>query len=192
MSESLFAEVRLFYAIEPSVDALQSVLTQTTALREGTLAAAPLRWSNPQGWHVTSAFLGNVDVGLVESLRAVLERLPVRARKVDLAFGALGAFPCADAARVLVRTVQGAGVEVLAALEVDLRHALTELGVTSDTPLPYVPHLTLARARGEAIDLRAYEVASTAVRFEPVALTLYESRLEAGHRRYVPLASVAW
>lgn len=192
MGESLFAEVRLFYAIEPSVDALESVLAQSTLLREGPFAAAALRWANPEGWHITSAFLGNVDVGLVPSLRRVLEALQPRPRKPDLVFGPVAAFPDAAGARVVVRSIGGSGVEALAHLEADLRARLIDLGILSETPLPYVPHLTLARVKNESIDLRTFEALSSSVRFEPVALTLFESRIEAGRRRYVPLASVAW
>jgi 2'-5' RNA ligase len=90
-----------------------------------------------------------------------------------------------------VRGVGGAGVEALAALEAELRTALEALGVGVETPRPYTPHLTLARARG-AVDLPAYGASVERVRWEPVAVTLYESRPEAGRRRYVPLGSVPW
>jgi 2'-5' RNA ligase len=186
-----FPEVRLFYAVEPCVEALGSVLASATALREGPLREAPLRWSNPEGWHVTSAFLGNVDVGLVPALRDLLPKLAPRPRAPALTFEGLVGFPSEGELRVLVRGVGGAGVEALAALEAELRTTLAGLGVVDETPQPYTPHLTLARARG-AIDLAAYGASAERVRWEPVAVTLYESRPEAGRRRYVPLGSVPW
>jgi 2'-5' RNA ligase len=184
-------EVRLFFAVEPSVEALGSVLASATKLREGALREAPLRWSNPEGWHVTTAFLGNVDVGLVPALRDLLPKLAPRPRAPALTFEGLVGFPTESELRVLVRGVGGAGVEALAALEAELRTALEALGLVVETPLPYTPHLTLARARG-AIDLALYGASVERVRWEPVALTLYESRAEAGRRRYVALGSVPW
>lgn len=185
-------QARLFFALEPSVEALQAVLASTAALRSQTFAEAPLRWSNPEGWHVTSAFLGNVDVGLVPALRDLLPKLAPRPRSPKLVFSALRGFPENQALRVLVRGVEGEGAAALAAVAAELREGLDALGVTAETPEPYVPHLTLARARAEAIDLGAYGASVENVRWEPLAITLFESRLEAGRRRYVPLASVAW
>jgi 2'-5' RNA ligase len=186
-----FPEVRLFFAVEPSVEALGAVLGAATRLREGPLREVPLRWSNPEGWHVTAAFLGNVDVGLVPSLRDLLPKLSPRPRAPALTFEGLVGFPSESDLRVLVRGVGGAGLEALAALEAELRTALEALGLAVETPRPYTPHLTLARARG-AVDLGAYGASVERVRWEPVAVTLYESRPEAGRRRYVPLGSVPW
>jgi 2'-5' RNA ligase len=185
-------EARLFFALEPSVEALQSVLTSAAALRAGPLREAPLRWSNPEGWHVTIAFLGNVDVGLVPALRDLLPPLAPRAKAPRLTFEALAGFPADDALRVLVRSVGGDGAPALAALAAELRASLEGLGLATEKPEPYVPHLTLARARSEAIDIASYGCSVETVRWEPLALTLFESRLEAGRQRYVPLASVAW
>lgn len=182
-------EVRLFYAVEPCVEALGSVLASATALRDGPLREAPLRWSDPAGWHVTTAFLGNVEIGLVPALRDLLHRLSPRPRAPALSFEGLVGFPSERELRVLVRGVGGTGVEALVALEAELRTALREIGVAPETPQPYTPHLTLARG---AIDLTAYGASADRVRWEPVAVTLYESRPEAGRRRYVPLGSVPW
>jgi 2'-5' RNA ligase len=186
-----FPEVRLFFAVEPSVEALGAVLASATQLRSGALRDAPLRWSNPEGWHVTTAFLGDVDVGLVPALRDLLPRLAPRPRLPALTFEGLVGFPSERDLRVLVRGVGGAGVEALAALEAELRQALGAIGVEAETPRPYTPHLTLARARG-AVALESYGASVEPVRWEPVAITLYESRAEAGRRRYVPLGSVPW
>jgi len=184
-------EVRLFFAVEPSVEALGSVLASATKLREGLLREAPLRWSNPEGWHVTTAFLGNVEVGLVPALRDLLPKLAPRPRAPTLTFEGLVGFPSGNDLRVLARGVGGAGVEALSALEAELRMALEALGFVVETPRPYMPHLTLARARG-AVELASDGSPVERVRWEPVALTLYESRAEAGRRRYVPLGSVPW
>ncbi len=185
-------DARLFFALEPSVEALQAVLVSTAALRTRALGEAPLRWSNPAGWHVTSSFLGDVDVGLVPALRDLLPRLAPRPRSPKLVFSALRGFPDDRSLRVLVRGVEGEGVAALSAVAAELRDALGSLGLTAETIEPYVPHLTLARARAEAVDLSLYGCSVDTVRWEPLAITLFESRVEAGRRRYVPLASVAW
>ncbi len=189
---SLFPEVRVFFAVEPSVEALQAVLVNATALRDGPLADAPLRWANPAGWHVTTAFVGSVDVGLVPALRDVLGSLAPRPRRPELRFDELLCFPEAGEARFLVRRVGGAGVDALACLERELAEALASVGVVSERSRPYVPHLTLARARNAAFNGDHAFVPVAAIPWQPLAVTLFESRPEAGRRRYVPLSSVAW
>lgn len=145
-----------------------------------------LRWSEPDGWHVTLAFLGDTDPsevsGLVSALRGVAEGVTA----FRLETGGVGAFPRPGAAQAIWYGVS------------DPDHQLTDLaaGVQSAV-LPsserarFRPHLTLARSRvrgGEPLGswLAALDPPPGALTVD--GLTLFRSHLGRGPARYEALA----
>ena len=142
--------MRLFVAITPPEMALDELETAVTPLR----AAWPdLRWSAQQSWHVTLAFLGEVDEAALDRLSERLERAASRHAGLDLSAVGAGAFPTAPRARVLWTGVRGdpaALREMAASVAAGARRA--------GAPPPaerrrFRPHITLARCR-EPADLR--------------------------------------
>ncbi len=111
-----------------------------TGLRD---AAPGLRWSEPDAWHLTLAFLGDVEPQQVrdlgEALRARLRHLePVPAR---LALGAPGRF----GTRVLWLGVDDDPAGSLATLASVVRDAATAAGIALEAR-PFRAHLTVARS----------------------------------------------
>ena len=132
--------LRLFAAVLPPPD----VINELDDLLEPRRDVDPtLRWTRPDGWHLTTAFMASVPEGrlerLEENLADVAERTP--AFTVSLAGGL--AFPHPIRARVLTLAV-GVGHMELAALSERCRHAATKAGVEVDGSR-FVGHLTLAR-----------------------------------------------
>ena len=116
---------------------------------------AGLRWSAPEQWHVTLAFLPavpeHVDVELVERLAAAAARQARFAARI----GGAGAFPHAGRAVVLwlaVTPVDGGDVDggpadrPLHRLAAGARAAANAAGAAADGRA-FVPHVTLARPR---------------------------------------------
>ena len=137
--------MRMFVAAVPPPEALEDLEEFLSVRRE----AAPFRWTVPDQWHLTLAFLADVPDraydDLVERLaRAARKRHPMRA---TIAGG--GAFPHVGKAKVL-----WAGVD-LDAPGVDAREELRRLAVGSRTAAAkagievagerFKPHVTLAR-----------------------------------------------
>jgi 2'-5' RNA ligase len=110
---------------------------------------AGLRWTDPMRWHLTLAFLGDVDRTHVPVISERVASLAGSQRALRLPTGGLGAFPDASRARVAWYGI-GDPDRRLAGIARDLAMAL-RLG-TAD----FRPHLTLARARGRPVDLRAW------------------------------------
>ena len=75
-----------------------------------------LRWTGRDAWHLTLAFLGEVDEKLIGRLGTRLERAAARHAPLSLSLGGAGAFPTAARARVLWTGVEGdrEGLEMLA------------------------------------------------------------------------------
>jgi 2'-5' RNA ligase len=142
--------VRLFVAITPPEKALEELEAVVAPLR----AARPdLRWTGSQSWHVTLAFLGEVDDGVLDRLTARIERAAGRHPGLVLSAGGAGAFPTAPRARVLWTGLQvdRGALRVIAG---SVGAAARKAGAPPpDEQRRFRPHITLARSR-EPADLR--------------------------------------
>jgi 2'-5' RNA ligase len=178
---------RCFVAV-PIPHDLRTSLEAAVAAWRAEPGVPDLRWTEPEGWHVTLAFLGATDPATVPELA---ERLAALVADVDpfvVSTGAPGAFPRPGAAQSVWlgiadpgRTLSGLAEWVQAAvLPPEQRRRLTA-------------HLTLGRSRarrGEPLGewLAARTFPPTRI---PIAeVVLYRSHLGRGPARYEDLARV--
>jgi 2'-5' RNA ligase len=186
-------QLRLFIALETN-PAMQAALqeAQRTLQRRGEL---PVRWVPVAQMHLTLQFLGNVMAAHVPALADAIRFAIMPHHAFLLRSGAVGAFPNAQAPRVLWLDVRGE-VEALLVVQRDVAHAVTHVeGVVADRK-PFRPHLTLGRVReGKRDRPGANAVAAALAR--PVAVptaawrvgevALIRSVLGAGGPRYTVL-----
>ncbi|WP_219415910.1 RNA 2',3'-cyclic phosphodiesterase [Pseudonocardia nigra] len=179
--------MRLFVALSPppeAVDELWSAVEAVGTDRPG------LRWTRPEQWHLTLAFLGEVDDPARQDLVERLGRAARRHPPLTLALSGAGRF----GDRVLWTRVSG-DVEPVRRLAASVRAAARRARLPVDDR-PYRPHLTLARAGGE-VDLRSLVDALAGFAGRPWTageLHLVRSHLGAGpggSARHEPLVSWA-
>ncbi len=148
--------MRLFVAVTPPPEVLGALATAVAAARTGPGAPSGLRWTGPEDWHITLAFLGAVPGPVTGRLAPRLERAAARHQPFPLTLSGAGAFPAAARGRVLWCGLGGgrAARAALAALAASVAAAATRAGAAPpDAGRRFRPHLTLARARAPA-DLR--------------------------------------
>jgi 2'-5' RNA ligase len=108
-----------------------------------------LRWTTPEQWHVTLAFLPEVADRHTDELFERLQRAAVRRNPLVLRVAGAGAFPHAGHAKVLWAGLQHEGEhegepEELARLATGVRAAAAKSGIEVDGGR-FRSHLTLAR-----------------------------------------------
>jgi 2'-5' RNA ligase len=138
--------VRLFVAIVPPPQVLAELAAAVDPLR----AAQPeLRWTGPDDWHLTLAFLGSVAEDVLPELAIRLERAAHRHPAQQLAVTGAGAFPRPNRASVLWAGIEaGPGLAPLAAsVAAGARRARAP---PPDEGRRFRAHLTLARCRQRA------------------------------------------
>jgi RNA 2',3'-cyclic 3'-phosphodiesterase len=136
--------MRLFVAIAPPPAALDELDVLAAPLRA---ARQDLRWTSREAWHVTLAFLGQVDEPAVARLLPRLERAAQRHHVFRLAFSGAGAFPSATRANVLWGGLSG-DRGALARLAQSVAAGASRAGAPPpDKGRRFQPHLTLARCR---------------------------------------------
>ena len=180
MSED--ADVRLFVAL----DLPSAVVEALEEWRMPVLAGEPaLRPVAREALHVTLCFLGARPMAAVAPLGAVVEACARPA--ASLALGAPLWLP-RRRPRVLAIALEDRHGE-LSALHERLLGELVDGGWHEPEPRPYLPHVTVARVRGDgAGGGRPLPEPPPTLAFDGAALTLYRSHLERGGARYEPLA----
>jgi RNA 2',3'-cyclic 3'-phosphodiesterase len=137
----------LFVAIAVP-DAVAGDLEASVApLRPGR---SDLRWTGREAWHLTLAFLGEVDETVIGRLTPRLARAAARHPQLMLSLGGAGAFPSAPRARVLWTGVRG-DQRGLALLAQSVSAGARRAGAApAGEGRGFRPHLTLARCRAPA------------------------------------------
>lgn len=175
--------MRLFIGI-PLPNALRAeIATTVTELRRG---GEDLRWSAPEGCHITLQFLGNAGAEQLECLNASLAQ--VHSPPVPVRLGALGTFE-----RTGVIFVDVLVQPELAALQHRVVEATAKCGFApgfAGDDRPFHPHITLARAKGRGKfrglpTPRSWrESPPRFTPFEGREFLLYESFTQEGGSRY--------
>jgi RNA 2',3'-cyclic 3'-phosphodiesterase len=181
--------MRLFVAIAPPPAVLDELDTLAGPLR---VSRPDLRWTSREAWHVTLAFLGQVDEAAVARLLPRLERAARRHHRFRLAFYGAGAFPAAGRANVLWSGLSG-DRGALARLAESVTAGASRAGAPPpDKGRRFQPHLTLARCRMPA-DVTELVAALADFQGQPWTadrVHLVRSRLGATEQpRYTTLAS---
>ena len=112
--------------------------------------AAAFRWTAPEMLHLTVAFLGDLEPSSVPALSGQLAEVAARHRRITAQVGAFGAFPTPGRARVLWCGLDEPSGRLLQ-LAADATHAL---GI--EARQPYRPHITIARAKRDPVDVRLW------------------------------------
>ncbi len=144
-----------------------------------------LRWTDPDGWHITLAFLGPIHAAAVPGLTECLTSVAVQS-SMSFQSGGLGAFPTPARARVAWYGVEDAGGR-LAGFADDVARAL-DLRVTQ----PFRAHVTLARSRRRPMDLRAWLASASAPEgvVDVDRIALMRSHVGGGPARYETLSTI--
>jgi RNA 2',3'-cyclic 3'-phosphodiesterase len=173
------------FVAAPIGDELRAMLAANVAAWRERPDLDGLRWTEPGSWHLTLAFLGPVGADVVPGIAAAMSDAAARSGPMTLAGGGLGAFPSSARASVAwCGIVDGDGS--LRRLARDLRAALG-----ADEAQPFRPHVTIARASGPPVDLRAFLAGNggPSMTFRTDRVELMRSHLGRGPARYELVAS---
>lgn len=155
----------VFLAIDLD-DAAREVATALIETHRGKVEA---KWLRPDKLHLTLVFLGNATADQLATFVPKIDALAERRPAFSLRLSGAGTFTTARAPSVLWLGVSGE-LDALAALQHDALGALTQ-----HDDRPWVPHVTLARAK-QSFDALAQSLADLrSEAFGVRHLTLYES-----------------
>ncbi len=159
--------MRVFAAVTPSPEAVSHLAAALDAVRNSNVGrcVAELRWTQPQLWHLTLAFFGDIDDDREPPLQTRLMRVAQRHHAIDLQLSGAGAFGRPAQASVVWVGVAGPGDEPVAESAAGSGAQLVKLAGSCGAAgrrigldveeRRYRPHLTVARAKGRRpVDVR--------------------------------------
>jgi 2'-5' RNA ligase len=184
--------VRLFVALEIPDQVRDGFAALIAELRgaDSSFSKSRARWVRPENLHVTLKFIGHVDSGKLDAIRAALAEVRLDG-PVELRFRGLGFFPNGKRPRVF-----WAGIEAspnLAPLAGEIEARLAKVGISGETR-EFAPHLTLARFEPPGISdgLSAMAQENVAREFGAVhtgEFHLFESKTKPSGAEYARLQS---
>ncbi len=170
--------MRTFVAVFPPPEVREALFSAARDLP----ASKAFRLIGPEKLHLTLKFLGEVAEDDLRRVTQALELLPAHHEPFDVSTSGFGAFPSERRARILWAGV-GEGSESLRAVSKSVEDLLEPAGFGREER-PYVPHLTLGRARGRQAKLDDAGVTPPALRFTVSGVELVESVPAAGGVTY--------
>jgi len=173
--------VRLFVALVPPPVAVEDLEEFLTPRRE---AGAELRWTTTEQWHLTLAFMAEVNPRHLDDLVNRLGRAAARRDPFEVRLAGGGAFPNPGRAKVLYAGVRADDPEELRRLAVGTRAAASKAGAGAQGGR-FRAHLTLARSGRSFEATRWLRILEEYVgpAWAADRVTLIESHLGEGPRR---------
>ncbi|HSM59362.1 MAG TPA: RNA 2',3'-cyclic phosphodiesterase [Longimicrobiales bacterium] len=132
--------MRVFVALNLPKKERERIYRAARPLRDGEL---PVRWVEPDAFHVTMKFLGEVRQDRIPDVHEALGRVAASTPPFSIRLGGFGAFPTIRKPRVIWLGV-GASPE-LRCLKQDIEWGLSDCGFDAETRA-FHPHLTIGRA----------------------------------------------
>lgn len=167
---------RLFTGLEIPAD-----IGQSLALLRGGLPGA--RWIDPENYHITLRFIGDVDDVVAQEVASLLGR--VRRAAFELRVEDLHSFG-GRKPRAVVATLGAA--QTLIELQAEHERLLQRVGLEPEGR-KYIPHVTLARLREsssrQVADYLAMRAPYRSARFTVSRFVLFSSRASVGGGPYV-------
>jgi 2'-5' RNA ligase len=178
--------VRTFVAVFPPPRVREALFRAACDLP----ASKDFRLIRPEKLHLTLKFLGAMSEDELGRVPQALRPLREGREPFEVSTSGFGAFPSQKRARILWAGI-GEGAEPLRALAQSVADLLEPAGIGQEER-PYVPHLTLGRARGRQAKLDVASVSPPALRFIVSGVELVKSVPVAGGVTYSVLETYSF
>jgi 2'-5' RNA ligase len=167
---------RLFTGIE-----IPAPLADRLSFLRGGLPGA--RWIDPENYHLTLRFIGDIDMRVADEVAAELAR--VRREPFTLRLGPVGTLGTRRPHAIVVRAEPN---PALIELQAEHERIMQRIGLVAETR-KYTPHVTLARLRGASgHDIATYLSLRGGLLSEPFPVerfVLFSSRNSTGGGPYI-------
>lgn len=167
---------RLFTGLEVP----EAIATELSMLRGGVSGA---RWIEPENYHVTLRFMGDIDYAAARDVSSMLEH--IERDPVTLTLAGLDTFG-GDRPRAIVARI--APSKALVELQAEQERLIRRVGLAPETR-KFIPHITLARLRNASPRQVASFIASRGhvppVSFTADRFVLFSSRASTGGGPYL-------
>ncbi|MBA5778683.1 RNA 2',3'-cyclic phosphodiesterase [Stappia sp. F7233] len=142
------------------------------------------RWIDPENYHLTLRFIGDIDDRMADEVVDALDR--IHRRPVEIRIDGLGSFGNGKPHSIWARVVPN---QALMELQAEQERILQRLGLPAERR-KYVPHITIARMKGGTTNEEAARWLAERGHFQAPSFTagrfvLFSSRASVGGGPYL-------
>ncbi|MGH7482939.1 MAG: RNA 2',3'-cyclic phosphodiesterase [Longimicrobiales bacterium] len=183
--------MRLFVALNLPTAERKRLHKAARPLRDSEL---PIRWLEPDAYHLTLKFLGEVLPENAARVQAAARAIAAKTSRFPVEIEGFGAFPSVRRPRVIWAGVHA--LPELRALKHDLEWELASLGFERELRA-FHPHITIGRTATDsrAGEFRALESLAADLHYEsqvqPTTVDLMQSRLSPAGASYTVVAKMS-
>jgi 2'-5' RNA ligase len=151
-----------------------------------------VKWVSPEQWHITVAFLGDVETQCIASLREAIENVCKKYGPMNFKLDKIDGFPNIQNPNVIVaKAIDESGTA--SQLQKELVDGLRKIGIEIENR-PWKPHITIARNPVKSASGRPPLAGFNRVNLQPVEwkvdeVILFESELLPTGPRYTKMFS---
>jgi 2'-5' RNA ligase len=136
-------KIRTFLSLNTGQEAQYS-LNKIQDLLKTDLKDQPVKWDDPEKFHITLRFLGDIDVDSIKGLIFTLERIKTDFEEIRFDYDSIGFFPNQKYPNVVYAGLNEAGNNSAKLVEF-IDSIIHNFGVKPEKR--FVPHITLGRFR---------------------------------------------
>ncbi len=189
MNHKKMAQIRTFICIDLPSPIRNELATLQNSLKP---TSSGVRWSNPDGIHLTLKFLGDVDETALDDIHHAVQKAAENTGPFRIDLSGTGAFPSFARPNVYwigIKEPSGA----LLALQRNIENELEKLGFPKEHRA-FSPHLTIGRVKSQSglkeLGKTLQDVKLPSMTFLVDDIIVMKSLLQPGGARYIPLSVV--
>jgi len=175
-------KIRTFLSLNADEQLIQVLRRVQNDLKE-ELKSYPVKWENPDKFHLTLRFLGDLDENKAEELAFILDRLKLEFESIKFTVGDIGFFPNQKYPNVVFIGLNEESSNSEKLVEF-IDKILLSFGIRPDKK--FIPHITLGRFRRDKrtrLD-KQVEVKIEHIKTEFESFCLMKSVLQPGGSEY--------
>ena len=139
-------KIRSFISLDLPLS-LRHELSGHAKLIAGQDKRQKIRWLPPENYHLTLAFLGNIDYDILRSLHIALERKLQSTKAVPFKFSEITPFPFSRSPKIAAALLER--TEELMQLQLNVANCVRGCGISLERRR-FAPHVTLGRLKSRS------------------------------------------
>ena len=180
-------KIRTFLALELS-QTVRNKLFARSELISGHDKLQQIRWLQKENYHLTLAFLGNVEYDLISSLQLKLDRKLNSIKSVHYRFAEITPFPFSGTPKIMAAMLEYS--DELMQLQHDTVKCVLAFGISLERRR-FTPHVTLGRLKSRSRKSMAFQPQQIFLEGVSEKVVIFQSELTPKGAVYTSLGDIS-
>jgi 2'-5' RNA ligase len=180
-------KIRTFVSLELP-HTVRKKLSEHTEFISGHDKLQQIRWLSKENYHLTLAFLGNVDYVMVSSLQYALEHKLCTTKAVPFKFSEITPFPFSRSPKIAAALLER--TDELIQLQLNVADCVRKIGISIERRR-FTPHVTLGRLKSGSRKSLAFQPRQINLEGVSKKVVIFQSELNPQGAVYTALGEIS-